>query len=74
MVLTREMHNATRVLFNRWRAARGWAGPGRRVPWNRVSPQEAQALANDLFRAAGVPEEVVQQYFREFNRYLYGIQ
>jgi RHS repeat-associated protein len=71
VVLTPAMHNITRRVFNQWRAARGWAGPGRSVPWERVSPQEIQALAQDMFRAANVPEQVVQQYFRSFNRYLY---
>lgn len=70
MVLTAEMHNATRAVFNTWRAERGMARQA--IDWTRVSAQEAHSLSYRMFRAAGAPDEAVETYFRAFNRHLYG--
>jgi RHS repeat-associated protein len=70
VVLSIEQHNATRAVFNTWRAEQGWA----RTPldWSRVSPQQMQALTYRMFEAAGVPKDVMNNYFRAFDEFLYG--
>jgi hypothetical protein len=70
VVLSFEQHNATRAAFNAWRAERGWARSP--IDWTRVSPQEMQALTYRMFEAAGVPKDVITNYFRAFNEFLYG--
>jgi hypothetical protein len=70
VVLTIEQHNATRAVFNTWRAERGWARTP--IDWTRVSPQETQALTYRMFEAAGVSKDVVTNYFRALNEFLYG--
>ncbi len=70
MVLTADLHNATRAVFNTWRAERGMARQA--IDWTRVSAQEAHSLSYRMSRAAGAPDEAVETYFRAFNRHLYG--
>ena len=38
-----------------------------------MSPQEAQALSERMFDAANVPLSARNDYYREFNRYIYGL-
>lgn len=70
VVLSIEQHNATRAIFNTWRAEQGWARTP--IDWSRVSPQQIQALTYRMFEAAGVPKDVVSNYFRAFDEFLYG--
>lgn len=70
VVLSIEQHNATRAVFNTWRAEQGWARTP--IDWSRVSPQQMQALTYRMFEAAGVPKDVVSNYFRAFDEFLYG--
>jgi RHS repeat-associated protein len=70
ILLTGEQHNATRAVFNAWRAEQGWARQA--IDWKKVSPQQAQALSQRMFKAAGVPEKAANAFFREFHRYIYG--
>ena len=44
---------------------------GGKVDWTSVSPQEAQALAERMFDAANVPLSARNDYYREFNLYLW---
>lgn len=46
---------------------------GGKVDWTSVSPQEAQALAERMFDVANVPLSARNDYYREFNRYIYGL-
>jgi len=71
VVLSIEQHNATRAVFNAWRAERGWSKTA--IDWARVTPQEAQALTYRMFEAAGVPKDVVTSYFRAFDEFIYGL-
>lgn len=36
-----------------------------------MSPQEVQALAEQMFEAAGVPTEAREAYYKAFNKYIY---
>jgi hypothetical protein len=70
IVLTRSIHNLTREWFNNWRIARTGSFAGT-VDWSSISFREANQMAMEMFRYAQVPEEHIQSYFRELNRYLY---
>jgi hypothetical protein len=65
-------HNATRAVFNQIQAeiAQRQGVALRNVDWSQVSPGTAWRLAEEQFRAANIPPEVVQEYFRQFNAYL----
>ncbi|HVV50845.1 MAG TPA: DUF4157 domain-containing protein [Polyangia bacterium] len=69
IVLTREQHNATRAVFNRWRSERGLA----RTPinWTQISAADIQSLTYRMLEAADVPPEVATRYIGEFNRFIY---
>jgi hypothetical protein len=71
VVLTPAQHNATRAVFNTWRAEMGWSRTA--IDWTRVSAQEMQGLTNRMFQAAGVPADVAGNYFRSFTQYIYGL-
>jgi RHS repeat-associated protein len=70
IVLSPGQHNATRAVFNTWRAEQGWSRLS--VDWTRVSAGEMQSLTHRMFEAAGVPKDVANNYFREFHRHIYG--
>jgi RHS repeat-associated protein len=65
-------HNATRGVFNRWRAeiARRQGVNPRNINWQNVSRGEVWRLAEDQFTAAGIPQSVRNEYWRQFNQYL----
>ncbi len=65
-------HNATRAVFNKVRkqlADRQGVGI-RDINWKRVSPGEAWWLAEEQFRKTNVPQQHIEEYFRQFNKYL----
>jgi RHS repeat-associated protein len=64
-------HQATIDTFNTWRKANTGSITGA-IDWSNMSPKEIQKLAYSMFDAAGVPDEVRQEYFRQFYEYLYG--
>ncbi|MCP3994678.1 MAG: hypothetical protein GY722_06400 [bacterium] len=65
-------HNATRGVFNRWRAeiARRQGRRIRDVDWTQVSPGEAWNLAEEQLRSTHVPDDVIEEYYRQFTIYL----
>jgi len=69
VVLTREQHNATRGVFNTWRAENGFSRAP--IDWLNISAQEARSISYRMFEAAGVPEDVVSDYFKAFNKAIY---
>lgn len=70
ILLTKAQHDRTIAVFNQWRLNRTGSITGK-IDWSRLSPREVQALAEQMFDAAGVPAEYRQAYYREFYRYLY---
>jgi hypothetical protein len=70
IVLTKADHDATRRVFDRWRIDRTGSLTGH-IDWTKVSPREIQALAERMFDAANIPNEVRREYFREFHKYIY---
>jgi hypothetical protein len=70
VILTPTQHNATRAIFNTWRAEEGLSRTA--IDWTTISPQDAQSLSYRMLKAAEVPDSVTSDYFRAFNRSLYG--
>jgi len=65
-------HNATRGVFNSWRAEiAGRQGVSiSEIDWGAVSPGEAWRLAEEQFQAAGTSPGAVGRYFTQWNDYL----
>ncbi|WP_338025485.1 hypothetical protein [Clostridium yunnanense] len=72
IALTKEQHNATRSVFGKWKYENyGFKG---KVDWENVSPREIQGLSERMFDAAKVPQDARAEYYREFNKYTYGLE
>ncbi len=72
VAMTPTSHGATKAVYREWLKVRTGKPVGGRVDWKTVSPQEIQALSEEMFDAAGVPFEVRRNYYREFHKYIYG--
>jgi RHS repeat-associated protein len=72
VVLTNAEHNATRSYFASWRIART-GSLGGYIDWRMLPPREVQDLAYGMFNAAGVPDDVVVDYFQAFHQYIYSL-
>jgi hypothetical protein len=70
VVLTVPQHNATRAVFNTWRAEQGLTRT--KIDWTTIPAQESQTLTYRMFDAAGVPKEVTADYIQAFNQHIYG--
>jgi hypothetical protein len=70
ILLTSDQHAKTIDIFNQWRLERTGSITGA-IDWTKVTPQEIQALAEQMFDAARVPIEARQAYYRVFSRYIY---
>ena len=73
IALTPEQHSATKSVYRDWLYERTGKKVGGKVDWTSVSPQEIQALSEKMFDAANVPLSARNDYYREFNRYIYGL-
>ena len=73
IALTPEQHATTKLVYRDWLYERTGKKVGGKVDWTSVSPQEAQALSERMFDAANVPLSARNDYYREFNRYIYGL-
>ena len=72
IALTQEQHNATRSVFGKWKYENyGFKG---KIDWENVSPSEIQMLSERMFDAAKVPQNARAEYYREFNKYIYGLE
>jgi hypothetical protein len=72
VVLTRALHEKTNDVFRAWRKETTGSITGK-IDWTTVSPRTVQWLAEEMFDAAGVPQEVRQTYYNEFYKYLYEV-
>ncbi|WBW99794.1 hypothetical protein [Oceanirhabdus sp. W0125-5] len=72
IALTKPQHNATRSVYGKWKVKNfGFRG---KVDWKNVSPREIQQLAEDMFDAANVPQASRREYYKEFHKYIYGLE
>lgn len=46
---------------------------GGKADWTSVSPREVQSLSERMFDEANVPLSARNNYYREINRYIYGL-
>lgn len=74
IALTPEQHAATKSVYREWLYERTGKKVGGKVDWTSVSPREIQVLSERIFDAANVPVSARNDYYREFNRYIYGLE
>lgn len=68
VLMSTEAHNATRGIYNRWRAA-ATERMGGTFDWGKVTETEMKALSKQMFDAAKVPEAVRKEYWSQWNSY-----
>lgn len=73
IALTTANHNATRSEFIKWRIEKT-GSPAGKIDWTKVSPRESQELTERLFDSAKVPEAARREYYKEFHKYIYGLE
>lgn len=71
VALTKEQHDATKVVYRQWLYGKTGKKVGGKVDWQSVSPKEMQELTEKMFNAAKVPNSAIQEYNNAFNRYNY---
>jgi len=73
IALTKSQHDATKAVYREWLFEKTGKRVGGSVEWTSVLPREIQALSERMFDAANVPLSARNDYYREFNRYIYGL-
>lgn len=71
VALTPGNHNSTRSEFIKWRIEQT-GSPAGKIDWTQLSPREVQKLTERMFDSANVPQSARQEYYRAFNKYIYG--
>ena len=74
IALTPEQHAATKSVYRDWLYEKTGKKVGGKVDWTSVLPQEVQDLSERMFDAANVPLSARNDYYREFNCYIYGLE
>jgi hypothetical protein len=69
-MLNHPNHNATRGVFNTWRADIVKLQATSKVDYSKISKEEILKLAEKQFDAAGVPKVVREEYFKLWEEYL----
>ncbi|MGJ4856824.1 RHS repeat-associated core domain-containing protein [Labrys sp. La1] len=71
IALTAVQHAATKAVYRDWLTENFGRPVGAQVDWTKVSPQEAQSLAERMFDAAKVPADARKNYFNALHSYIY---
>ena len=66
-------HAATKAVYRDWLFEKTGKKVGGVVDWTNVSPREMHDLSEKMFDAAGVPSSARENYYREFYKYIYGL-
>ncbi len=66
--LTKELHDAAHEAERTWMKKTFGKVRGN---WNKITPQQIFELSEIMFDAAGVPEQIRSDYYRQFNEYIY---
>ena len=74
VALTLEEHEATKVAYRQWLEMLTGRPVGGRVDWTKLGPREAKDVAERMFDAANVSEEMRQNFYSAFTRYIYGLE
>ena len=71
MALTKEQHDATKVVYREWLKNKTGKAVGGVVDWKNVGAKEMQDLTEKMFNAAGVSKQAKASFYKEFNKYIY---
>ena len=72
--MKKEQHDATKRVYRDWLYEKTGKRVGGKINWDEISPREMQDLSEKMFDAANVPQEARNNYYREFNKYIYGLK
>jgi RHS repeat-associated protein len=64
VLMSERQHAITKGIYNRWRAQKA-AQHGGIFDWDKVSYKEMRSLSDKMFKAAGTPAGVQQEYYRQ---------
>ena len=64
-------HDSTKQVYREWLKEKTGKPVGGKVAWEEISPHEIFKLSEDMFDAAGVPQYARDEYYKEFNKYIY---
>ncbi len=65
--MPKEAHDATRGVYNRWRAEMRGAMGGT-FDWGKVSEADVRVLGERMFQASKTPQQIQQGYWQWFDR------
>ncbi len=71
--LTKPQHDATKKVYSDWLEEKTGRRVGGKIDWTKISPQEIFNLSERMFDAARVPQSARDNYYREFNIYIYNM-
>jgi hypothetical protein len=72
VALSNDAHAATNAIYREWLTANYGKPVGIKVDWTSVSPREVFNLSEKMFDAARISPAIRNDYYRSFNRYIYG--
>jgi hypothetical protein len=67
VLMAKEAHDATRAVYNRWRAEMK-KQMGGTFDWSRVSEADIRALGEKMFEASRTPQQIQRGYWQWFDR------
>ncbi len=73
VALTKSQHSATKKVYREWLREMTGKPVGGKINWTSLSLREIQNLSERMFDAADVPQNVRNEYYSEFTKYLYGL-
>ena len=71
IALTKGQHDSTKQVYREWLKEKTGKPVGGKVAWEEIYPHEIFKLSEDMFDAAGVPQYARDEYYKEFNKYIY---
>lgn len=71
MTLTEAQHEATKKVYREWLRKKYGSPVGVSPDWAGMTSKEAQALTDQMFGAARVPQAARDEYFRAWHLYIY---
>ncbi|MFK7823421.1 MAG: RICIN domain-containing protein [Oligoflexales bacterium] len=74
LALSPENHKKAHDVSRQWMKEKTGKPVGGKVNWKEVSPQEIQALSNEMMDAARVPDAKRGEFYRELQKYLYSLE
>lgn len=68
VLMPEENHNATRGVFNKWRATMEQKMGGS-IDWTKITKEKMRMLSDQMFNAANVPTDVQLEYYQQFQNF-----